>query len=193
MLQNNRRLHNRKTLRLKGYDYSSAGYYFITICCQDRAHRFGYVENEKMILNDAGKMVEKWYYEMENKYPDKKCHEMVIMPNHLHCLIENLPSNANCGCINDDNDDNPNSQKKYGHHNKILGATICDAMDWFKTMTTNEYIRGVKQLGWTRYNKKLWQRSYHDVINRTDYLLQKRKEYILNNPAKWGKDKLTSQ
>jgi hypothetical protein len=80
----------RKTLRLKGYDYSRKGLYFLTIVLQNRYHLFGRVVDGEMILNDAGKMVEKWYYEIENKYPDKRCHEMVIMLNHFHCIIENL-------------------------------------------------------------------------------------------------------
>lgn len=82
-------------MRLKDYDYSKSGLYFITICI-DRLKNpgmmpFGHVENGKMILNDAGKMVEKWYWELENKYPDKRCHKMVIMPNHIHFIIENMP------------------------------------------------------------------------------------------------------
>ncbi|MDD3686930.1 MAG: hypothetical protein PHE56_09215 [Bacteroidales bacterium] len=79
-------------MRLKGHDYSSVGNYFLTICCQNREHFFGKIENGVMILNDAGKMVEKWYFELENKYPDKRCHAMVIMPNHMHCIIENAPN-----------------------------------------------------------------------------------------------------
>lgn len=82
----------RKSIRLKGYDYSQPGLYFITICCQDRICRFGHVENGEMVLNDAGRMVEKWYYELENKYPDKRCHAMIVMPNHFHCIIENVGS-----------------------------------------------------------------------------------------------------
>jgi hypothetical protein len=83
-------IHNRKSIRLKGYDYSKAGLYFITICCQDMTCLFGEIINGEMILNDAGKMVETWYNELENKYPDKRCHEMVVMPNHFHCIIENV-------------------------------------------------------------------------------------------------------
>ena len=81
--------HHRRTIRLKGYDYSQAGLYFITICTKNRACLFGEIENGSMILNDAGRMVEKWYAELENKYPGKCCHEMVVMPNHFHCIIRN--------------------------------------------------------------------------------------------------------
>ena len=84
-------IHNRHSIRLKGYDYSRKGLYFITICVQNRKNLFGYIESGKMILNDAGKMVEEWYDELENKYPDKKLHEMIVMPNHFHCIIENDP------------------------------------------------------------------------------------------------------
>ncbi|MBW7867896.1 MAG: hypothetical protein H3C31_06175, partial [Brumimicrobium sp.] len=86
----NPKIHHRRSIRLKNYDYSQAGLYFITICCQDRVCRFGDVIDGKMILNDAGRMIEKWYYELENKYNDIRCHEMVVMPNHFHCIVENV-------------------------------------------------------------------------------------------------------
>jgi REP element-mobilizing transposase RayT len=223
-LQNKSGLHKRKVLRFKGYDYSSVGYYFMTICCQNREHFLGEIENGVMILNDAGKMVEKWYFELENKYHDKRCHEMVIMPNHMHCIIENvsnthenqcctnnkidndenhgrpvdenqccknnkIANDEKCGHPVDDNNDKKTPPSQYGMHNKIYGASISDVMDWFKTMTTNEYIRGVKQLGWKRFNKKFWQRSFNDKIVHTEYSLERIRNYIINNPATWGKDK----
>lgn len=57
----------RKNMRLHGYDYSRAGLYFLTIVVQNRMHLFGEIKNAKMILNDAGCMIEKWYYEIENE------------------------------------------------------------------------------------------------------------------------------
>ena len=86
----NPKIHNRKRMRIEGYDYSKPGKHFITICCQNRVCLFGEIVDGKMILNYAGKMVEKWYFEIQNKYPDKRCLEMVIMPNHFHCVIENV-------------------------------------------------------------------------------------------------------
>ena len=85
----NPHIHHRRSIRLKGYDYSQAGLYFITICCQDRACLFGKIKNGILQLNDAGRMVEKWYRELENKFPDIRCREMIVMPNHFHCIIEN--------------------------------------------------------------------------------------------------------
>jgi putative transposase len=143
----------RKNMRLHGYDYSRAGLYFLTIVVQNRLHLFGHVENGKMNLNDAGCMIEKWYHEIENKYPDKRCHEMVVMPNHFHCIIENM------------------------------------VMDWFKTMTTNEYICGVKNHNWKRYNDKLWQRNYYDHIIRNWQADIRISAYIIENSAKWKDDR----
>jgi putative transposase len=86
-------IHYRQSLRLKEYDYSSCGLYFITICVQDRHCLFGHIDNKAMILNDAGRMVSTWYYELMNKFPNLQCHEMVVMPNHFHCIIEIVGAN----------------------------------------------------------------------------------------------------
>ncbi len=205
-------IHHRRSIRLKGYDYSQAGLYFVTICVKDRLHLFGKIENAKMILNDAGKMVERWYYELENKYPDKQCYEMVVMPNHFHCIIENIADIAESNAHDAEKGDNDlqmvahdaekgahvgaplrgrpfDDEPTYGKNNQKYNATIGDAIDWFKTMTTNEYIRGVKNNGWERFNQKLWQRDYWEHIIRDEKAYQTISNYILENPEKWRGDK----
>ncbi|MGD9993345.1 MAG: transposase [Salinivirgaceae bacterium] len=198
--------HHLRSIRLKGYDYSQAGLYFITICTQNRSCLFGKIENGEMILNDAGIMVKKWYYELENKYPDKRCHEMVVMPNHFHCIIENISTNAtmmdarvgaplrghpeNNERRRPENDERGRSDNNYGIDNIKYKATIGDAMDWYKTMTTNEYIRGVKKNNWQPFDKKIWQRNYYEHIIRNEQSYRKISEYIINNPANWDNDTL---
>jgi putative transposase len=190
--------HHRHSIRLKGYDYSQAGLYFITICTQNRACLFGEIKNGVMMLNDAGWMVEKWYYELQNKYPDKRCHEMVVMPNHFHCIIENIATDATISDAHvgaplrgrPKNDERGRPENNYGIDNKKYGATIGDAMDWFKTMTTNAYIRGVKTNNWQPFDKKIWQRNYWEHIIRDERSYIKISEYIINNPAKWDNDSL---
>jgi len=61
-------------------------------------------------------------------------------------------------------------------------------IDWFKTMTTNEYIRNVRQINWQPFNRKVWQRNYYEHIIRDDVELNRIREYIINNPAKWAED-----
>ncbi|HJV78881.1 MAG TPA: hypothetical protein VJ602_10905, partial [Paludibacter sp.] len=77
---------------------------------------------------------------------------------------------------------------EYGPDNQRTGATIPDAVDWFKTMTTNAYIRGVKNDNWPRFNRKLWQRNYYEHIIRTPDAYENISNYIVNNPEKWKDD-----
>ena len=85
---NHKGLPQRKSIRLKGYDYSQAGLYFITIVTKNREHLFGKIENGKMILNDAGKMVEKQWLKLPERFKNIKLHEYTVMPNHFHTILE---------------------------------------------------------------------------------------------------------
>ena len=255
---NNPKYPNRKSIRLKGYDYSQAGLYFITICTQYRKHLFGEIvgadpcvcpqtgadlrvypqTGPQMILNGAGKMITRWYYELENKFIDIKCHEMVVMPNHIHFIIENTGlstktndeiyvgadlgvcpnktgehNNKKTGEHNNKKTDEHNNNKTGEHNNKKtgehnnkktdehnnkktdehVGSPLPTIVQWFKTMTTNEYIRGVKNGQYPRFEKRVWQRNYweHIVRNENEYL--RISQYIINNPAKWAQDKLNKK
>jgi REP element-mobilizing transposase RayT len=70
-----------------------------------------------------------------------------------------------------------------------IGSPLHSVVQWFKTMTTNEYIRGVKTLGWQPIDKKLWQRNYHEHIIRNEKTYQYIANYIINNPEKWENDR----
>lgn len=227
---NNPKYPNRKSIRLKGYDYSQAGLYFITICTQYRKHLFGEIVGAdpcvcpqtganlrvcpQMILNNAGKMITRWYYELENKFIDIKCHEMVVMPNHIHFIIENtglstktndeIYVGADLGVCPNKTGEHDNKKtgeydnKKTDEHdnNKTdehVGSPLPTIVQWFKTMTTNEYIRGVKNGQYPRFEKRVWQRNYweHIVRNENEYL--RISQYIINNPAKWAQDKLNKK
>ena len=122
------------------------------------------------------------------------------MPNHFHCIVENIPlsdkklkSDAHVGtplrgCP--ENGHLENMHPEYGKNNQKYNATIGDAIGWFKTMTTNEYIRGVKKYNWERFNKKLWQRNYWEHIIRNEAEYNRIADYIIDNPQQWDNDKL---
>ena len=161
-------LPKRKSIRLKKYDYSQNGYYFITICTNNRECLFNIrtpqqLCNENLLSSDA--MIEKWLLKLEKKFVDIKINEYVIMPNHIHFIIEK------CSCNFDDNH-----------------ANIQEIVAWFKTMTTNEYIKNVKQNIYKPFNKKLWQSSYYEHIIRNEHDYTQIAEYIRNNPFKWEED-----
>ncbi len=81
-------IHNRKSIRLKGYDYSQAGLYFITICVQDRELLFGKIETDEMILNDAGKMIQTEWEKLPQRFSNIELDEFIVMPNHFHAILE---------------------------------------------------------------------------------------------------------
>ena len=69
-----------------------------------------------------------------------------------------------------------------------FNASLSDIIQWFKIMTTNEYIRGVKHSGWPPFRKRVWQRDYYERIIRGDEALVRIRQYIYNNPARWLED-----
>ena len=80
--------YHRRSIRLKHYDYSQAGCYFVTICTQGRLHLFGEIVDGKMMLNEAGEMIHSLWYEIMDDFSHVYLHEFVIMPNHIHGIIE---------------------------------------------------------------------------------------------------------
>ena len=165
--------HHRRSIRLKEYDYSQSALYFVTICAQNRACLFGEIHLGKMHLNSAGEMIHRWWNTLPDKFPAIAIDEFVIMPNHFHgiIIITDTTVGADMGLVR-------------------MGANLATVVQWFKTMTTNEYIRGVKNLGWQPFNKRLWQRNYYDHIIRNQESLQHIQEYIHTNPLKWEEDQL---
>ena len=159
-------LPQRKPTRLKGYDYSTAGTYFITICTKDKKHLLSRItvgqglapaENQLSIF---GKIAEEQIKDIENRYKTVKIDKYVVMPNHIHLLISN--------------------------HEKKAGAspcpTISDVICTFKSMTT----RLCKNNGFGE--KHLFQSSFHDHIIRGEKDYQKIWEYIDTNVIQWEKD-----
>lgn len=174
-------MQKRKSLRLKNYDYSQNGMYFVTICTQNKQYFFGSIINGEMKLNLAGKVVEKWWKELENKF-NIQLHEYVIMPNHIHGIIEINNFVGADLCVRQYVDTKGQTHRS--------APTISEMMQWYKTMTTNDYIKNVKLGNLPRFNKQIWQCSYYDHIIRKEESLQKIKEYIMINPRDWKKDEL---
>jgi REP element-mobilizing transposase RayT len=174
-------IHHRKSIRLPEYDYSQAGCYFVTLCVHERIPLFGNVIDGVMVLNDAGKLIEQWWNELTNKFTDIRLNEYVVMPNHVHGVVEIVGADL-CVC--------PDRGADYKNTGAHAGAPLHTMVQWFKTMSTNEYIHGVNHLGWTAFNGKLWQRNYYERIIRNESELANIREYIHNNSEKWALDEL---
>src|SRR5689334_13367963 len=76
--------HNRRSIRLQGYDYTREGLYYLTIVTQGRACLFGEIVGGVMRLNAAGRMVERWWFELAHKFPTVSLDKHILMPNHFH-------------------------------------------------------------------------------------------------------------
>lgn len=198
-------IHHRRSIRLQGYNYSQKGAYFITLCAQNRQCVFGNIVDGEMQLNDAGQMVLRWYSELENKFPDIECDAFVCMPNHVHFIVVNVgadlrvrpDSNSTDLRVRPPDRESAYPLKGQTHRSALsvilgehIGSPLHRVVQWFKTMSTNEYIRGVKQRGWPPFPGKLWQRNYWEHIVRNELELNRIREYISNNPAKWEMDTL---
>jgi len=83
----NPNIHHRRSIRLKDYDYSQPGAYFVTICVQNKKCFFGKITEIEMILNDAGKMLQQWWHELNNKFQFVNTDEYAVMPNHFHGVV----------------------------------------------------------------------------------------------------------
>jgi REP element-mobilizing transposase RayT len=172
--------YRRRPIRLKGYDYSQA-VYFVTICTQDRECLFGDVVDGEMRVNDAGCMIQKWWHESSEKFKTIKLDEFVIMPNHFHGIIVIVGA-----ALSGRPGINAHPAKTGQPHR--VAPTLGDIIDWFKTMTTNEYIRNVRQNDWPPFYVKLWRRNYYEHIIRDEEEMNRIREYIIENPAKWAGD-----
>lgn len=161
--------HQRKRNRLKHFDYSSSGYYFVTICVNKRECVFGEIENKKMILNELGKIVENQWLWLERQYKYTELDGFQIMPNHLHGIIVIRRKSSNTVGTGLD----LSLQKKYLSLSNIIGA--------FKT-TSSKLIHQIK-------HSFRWQRSFYDHIIRHEESLQKIRQYIIDNPRNWETDR----
>ena len=207
----NPNIHHRKSIRLKGYDYSQAGLYFITICVQDRKCLFGEILDGVMVLNDAGKMADNEWGKIPERFTNVQLHEYIVMPNHFHAIMEivgatlvvaqnvvaqNTPANpVQNDVVAPDNETVADDEKgqPQGIAPTTKPKTVGDIVGAFQSIATVEYIRGVKQLGWQPFNGKLWQRNYYEHIIRDEKSYQRISEYIINNPKNWGNDKFYEQ
>jgi len=90
-------IHKRRSIRLKGYDYSQCGLYFITVCAQNRECLFGEIVNGNMFKNPCGEMIVKWVNEIGNKFEDVRIQSFIVMPNHFHAIIDTVGADL-CVC-----------------------------------------------------------------------------------------------
>jgi REP element-mobilizing transposase RayT len=211
---NNPNIHNRRSIRLKNYDYSGAGLYFITLCTVDRKNIFGEIINGEMHYNAFGAIANEEWENTPEIRKNISLGEYIIMPNHFHAIISidyrirKPDTNVLQYAPNE-------TQASFHSPSQTIGAIIRG----YKGATTkriNNLIRetrknkgestGVLQYAPTSASAKaptsaptknssltgegsIWQRNYYEHIIKSDKAYNNISNYIINNPLNWDKDK----
>lgn len=181
-------IHKRKSIRLKRYDYSQAGLYFITICVQNRECLFGRIENDEMILNDAGQAANQCWLAIPEHFPNTVLHEHIVMPNHVHGIVELTENDNLTNASNNVGVENFQPlQEKRNEFQKMIPRSLGSIVKGFKIGVTKWFRHTMP--GDFQPERPVWQRNYYEHIIRNQQSYETISNYIINNPAKWQEDK----
>ena len=168
-----------ESTRLKNWDYSQEGAYFITICTQNMTCFFGDIKNGKMKLNEIGEIAHKYWQEIPNHFPNTILDEFVIMPNHVHGILIIAKKIAS------PNVETPNlgvsTERNTNHKPEWKPNSLGSIINQYKRICTIE-SRSINP-------NFTWQPRYYDRIIRNKNELNRIREYIINNPLKWELDR----
>ena len=165
--------YHRRSIRLKEYDYSQAGAYFVTVCAWNRECLFGKVVDGEMQLNDIGRIVaDEWTRSCEIRQ-EIELDEWIVMPNHIHGIIIITDVGAH-------------GRAPLQHDNTVLHReprSLSSFIAGFKSATT-------KRINQTRGTPgvQLWQRNYYEHVIRNEESLNEIRQYISGNPKRWAED-----
>ncbi|MBD2108497.1 transposase [Nodosilinea sp. FACHB-13] len=167
--------HHRRSLRLKEYDYSSAGAYFITICTFQRHCLFGQVVNGETQISEFGSIATECWQAIPEHFPHIELDGYIVMPNHVHGILvaEDPRKGFALPCP---------YASVFG---KMSSGSIPTVVRSYKSATT-KHINTLRDAAGT----PVWQRNYYDHIIRNGRSLQHMRHYITNNPVSWADDQL---
>jgi len=166
-----------ESTRLKEWDYSSSGYYFVMICTKNRECFFGNIVDGKMELSEIGEIAKQCWLEIPQHFQDVKLDEFVIMPNHVHGIIiinnRNVETRHGVSLQKQNSNTNQFSKPVSGSLSTIINQYKSTVMRWCRK---------------DGYDNFAWQSRFYEHIIRNGKSLQKIREYISNNPLKWDID-----
>ncbi len=176
-------MRTRKNIRLKNWDYSSGGNYFVTICCHERISYFGKIENNAINLSEIGSVASKFWIEIPKHFPHVKLDEFIIMPNHLHgIIILDYSLVGTCHGMS-----LPMPHDVTGHHKNEFSKPLKNSI----SIIINQFKSSVKR--WCNNNGHVnfvWQSRFYDHIINDQASMENVRAYIKNNPLNWSGDDL---
>jgi putative transposase len=176
--------HHRRSIRLKGYDYSQAGAYFVTVCTQDREVLLGDIVDEAMRWNAYGDVVAACWDEIPTHFPTVDLDAFVVMPNHVHGVIV-LAYTVGARSPRPYHGGETTPGMETGVETMPLrNPTLGQVVAYFKSQSTKRIneIRATPGV-------PIWQRNYYEHIIRDEHALQRIRDYIATNPLRWALDR----
>ena len=186
--------HHRRSIRLKHYDYSREGAYFVTVVTQDRQGVLAEIVTDEIVLTEAGTMVWEIWRAMPTFYPGVEVDACVVMPNHVHGIVvmtgleKTLASDGQVGSKPGQAPVPAPTEAAAAPAENPMRMSLSEVVHRFKTMTTTRYMAGVHQRGWPGFRKQLWQRYYYEEVIRTVARWNEVRQYIADNPRRWHED-----
>lgn len=170
-------MRRRKSIRLRGYDYSQAGAYFITVCTKDRKELLGTIRDGRMRASPIGRVVRECWATLPMHYPNVQLDAFVVMPNHVHGIIVILDDKPHRVRVGEGLRPSPTRKNR----NRPPLSEIVRAFKSFSARRINE------ETG--RGGGSFWQRGYYDHIIRNERSLERIRDYISTNPSRWQYDR----
>ena len=165
-----------ESIRLKNWDYSTPGYYFVTVCTKNRIDYFGYIKNNRMCLNKYGATVCQEIYKTPIMRENVIIDEFIVMPNHIHLIVKIINFNhVETQCI-------VSPQCKYKNKFGPQYNNLSSIMRGLKSIITKQ----IHQYGLIDFK---WQSLFYEHIIRNEDSLNRIRNYIKYNPIKWNKDR----
>jgi len=192
-------IHHRRSIRLREYDYSQPGAYYVSICIQGHKCLLGEIALGQMNQNHAGEMVERAWKWIPRQFPTTELDEHIVMPNHFHGILRivgaplvgaQVGRGDPRGRLGETAERVSTTMARRQTRAPTRGApTLGEMIGAFKSITTDEYIRGVREQGWARFSETFWQRNFYEHIVRNEAELEKIRDYIRRNPLMWAVDR----
>jgi putative transposase len=179
--------HHRQSIRLRQYDYSWPGAYFVTICVREKECVLGDIVECEMRLSEWGRIVHEFWDAIPNHFPNVSIDGRVTMPNHGHAII-NIGHDRR-GAVAAPNDAAPNTAARLdmekGEEISPIRPTLGQIVAYYKYQTTKRInaLRGTPGI-------PFWQRNYWEHVIRDEIDLNRIRQYIENNPRRWHEDQL---
>ena len=185
----------RRSIRLPEYDYASAGAYFITICTQDRADRFGEIADGAMRLNACGQIVRDELARTSTVRPEMRLDAWIVMSNHVHFVTWIVGAYGGTSVVGAYG--NTPGTGARGNGEAYVDTPLPAPGFRSPSRTVGAMVRGFKSATTTRINTMggtpgvpVWQRNYHEHIIRDLGEMARIRRYVAQNPARWADDSL---